>query len=190
MNEHLPNGGCFFVGSVWLKEWGRGNMSHQKRGKVWLGAAGIVMNRQGQWLVVRKTYSGLKGLWSLPAGFVEGQETADQAAMREVFEETGIETKIEGMVGFRTGVLYGETSDHLLLFRLSPIDDSQLFRPDDKEIEEVAWKSPLELIEDPRTSPLLVELASHPMDKGFCEINNVNPGEWFGYTCYKLFVPR
>lgn len=165
-------------------------MSKHKRGNVWLGAAGLVINKQGQWLVVRKTYGGLKGLWSIPAGFVEGNETADQAAVREVYEETGIETKIDDMIGFRSGVLHGETSDNMVMFRLTPIDDTQPFRLEEKEIEEVAWKSPKELMEDPRTNYLLLEMVSNAIGDGFCEVKNVNPGDWFGYTDYKLFVQR
>ena len=76
-------------------------MTKNKRGNVWLGASGIVMNSKGEWLVVKKTYGGLKGMWSLPAGFVEGDETADNAAIREVKEETGLDCILEGMVGFR-----------------------------------------------------------------------------------------
>ncbi len=40
-----------------------------KRGNVWLGAAGLVVNSKGQWLVVKKRHGGLHGKWSLPAGF-------------------------------------------------------------------------------------------------------------------------
>ncbi len=57
-------------------------------------------------------------MWSIPAGFVEGDETADQAAIREVKEETGIDCRVEGMIGFRTGVLKGEISDNMGIFLL------------------------------------------------------------------------
>ena len=60
------------------------------RGKVWLGAAAIVENTKGEWLLVKKTYGGLKGKWSLPAGFVQEAETVTTTAKREVLEETAI----------------------------------------------------------------------------------------------------
>ena len=69
---------------------------------------------------LRKTYGGLKGMWSIPAGFVNGNETADMAAIREVKEETGIDCRLEGMIGFRTGVLNGEISDNMAIFFLAP----------------------------------------------------------------------
>lgn len=72
-----------------------------KRGKVWLAVSGLVISPEGNWLVVKKKYGGLKGKWSLPAGFVEPGETADEAAVREVEEETGIKCTVKGMLGSR-----------------------------------------------------------------------------------------
>ena len=162
-------------------------MSRPTRGKVWLGAAGLVMNSAGEWLVVKKSYSALKGKWSFPAGFVDEGETADQAAVREVREETGIDCRVEAMIGFRTGVLKGEVSDNLAVFLLSPIEENQLITAELKEIAEVAWKSPLELKEDENVSVMIHEIADKIIDSGFDEILNVNPGDAFGYTSYKLF---
>ena len=73
-------------------------MSNQeKRGKVWLAVSGLVKSTEGQWLVVKKRYGGLKGKWSLPAGFVDEGETADEAVIREVKEETGIDCTVKGI---------------------------------------------------------------------------------------------
>lgn len=165
-------------------------MTNKKRGNVWLGASGIVMNSKGEWLVVKKTYSGLKGMWSLPAGFVEGNETADQAAIREVKEETGLDCKLEGMVGFRTGTLNGNISDNLAIFLLSPVNDDQLLTPQEKEISEVAWKTPFELKDDPNVSAMIREVAERAIESGLMEMEQMDPGEWFGYTSYKLFYKK
>ncbi|WP_031310541.1 NUDIX domain-containing protein, partial [Bacillus thuringiensis] len=51
----------------------------EKRGKVWLAVSGLVATKDGRWLFVKKKYSGLKGKWSLPAGFVNEGETGDEA---------------------------------------------------------------------------------------------------------------
>ncbi len=165
-------------------------MTRHKRGNVWLGAAGLVVNSEGQWLVVRKNYGGLKDMWSIPAGFVDGNETADNAAIREVQEETGIECRLEGMIGFRTGVLNGEISDNMAVFLLAPTKEVQPLIPQLKEISEVAWKTPLELKGDPDSSMLIIEMAEKIIESGLAEIANAHPGEQFGYTTYKLFFTR
>ncbi len=38
-----------------------------------------------------------KGFWGLPAGFMEGDETAEQGAIRECFEETGLQVELDGL---------------------------------------------------------------------------------------------
>lgn len=39
------------------------------------------------------------GLWTLPGGFVDVNESAGEAIVREIFEESGYETKIVKMIG-------------------------------------------------------------------------------------------
>lgn len=165
-------------------------MSRNKRGNVWLAAAGLVVNSEGQWLVVRKSYGGLKGKWSIPAGFVEGNETADSAAIREVIEETGIGSRLEGMIGFRTGVLNGEISDNMAIFLLSPTAENQVLVPQLREISEAAWKSPIELKADPDSSLMILEMAEKVIESGLDEIVDITPGDGFGYTTYKLFFKK
>jgi len=165
-------------------------MSRKMRGNVWLGAAGLVVNSEGQWLVVRKSYGGLKGLWSIPAGFVDGDETADCAAIREVKEETGVVCQLEGMIGFRTGVLNGEVSDNMAIFLLTPTTKGQILIPELREISEVAWKSPFDLKGDKDVSVMIHEIAEKVIESGFDEIENINPGDQFGYTSYKLFFKK
>ncbi len=89
------------------------------RGKIWLGVSGVTVNELGQWLVVKKAYSGLKGRWSLPAGFVNAGETVDEAVIREIKEETGIDCRVSGLIGFRTGVIRDDISDNMAIFLLS-----------------------------------------------------------------------
>lgn len=50
-------------------------------------AGGIVMNELNEWLMIKRI-----GVWDLPKGKVDAGETVQQAALREVKEETGIES--------------------------------------------------------------------------------------------------
>lgn len=162
-------------------------MSRSKRGDVWLGAAGLVVNQQNEWLVVKKRYGGLHGKWSLPAGFVEKAETVDQAALREVKEETGIDCFVLGMIGFRSGVIKGRISDNMAVFLLRPIEDKQPIIAQQEELYEAAWRTPEDLSKDQEASVMLHEMASYIVEEGFEPIEDVDPGRIFGYTDYKLF---
>lgn len=165
-------------------------MSKNKRGDVWLGAAGLVVNGSGQWLVVKKRYGGLHGKWSLPAGFVEKDETVDRAALREVLEETGIRCTLAGMIGFRSGVIKGRISDNMAVFLLRPLKDSEELQVQAEELYEAAWRDPIDLAEDPDASRMLHEMAAYVVEEGFEAIDGVDPGQIFGYTDYKLFFQR
>ncbi|WP_241535886.1 NUDIX domain-containing protein [Indiicoccus explosivorum] len=162
-------------------------MAENKRGNVWLGVAGLAVDENGRWLVVKKRYSGLKGKWSLPAGFVKHNETVDSAVLREVREETGLECAVTGMIGFRSGVIRGEISDNMAVFSLRPIRAAQTLRAQAKEIAEAKWLTPREIVEDPDASVMLTEMAGYELGSGYPIIEGKDPGEVFGYSAYKLF---
>ena len=45
-------------------------------------------------LMAKRNIQPRKGLWTLPAGFMENAETLQQGAIRETFEETGSHAKV------------------------------------------------------------------------------------------------
>lgn len=62
-------------------------------------AGGIVRDGQGRVLLVRRGQEPARGLWSIPGGRIDGDESWDVAAAREVLEETGIRVADARYVG-------------------------------------------------------------------------------------------
>src|ERR1700761_8105482 len=61
-------------------------------------AASVAIFRDGKVLLGERARSPGQGLFSLPGGVVELGETLEEAARREVREETGLEVEISGFV--------------------------------------------------------------------------------------------
>jgi ADP-ribose pyrophosphatase YjhB (NUDIX family) len=64
-------------------------------------AASIAVFRDGKVLLALRARPRL---WSLPGGRIEPGETAEQAALRELREEVGIEAEVAGPAGEREAV--------------------------------------------------------------------------------------
>lgn len=163
----------------------------QDRGKVWLGVAGVVENTTGDWLVVKKAYSGLKGRWSFPAGFVQQGETIDEAVVREIKEETGLDCVVTGLIGFRSGVIRDEISDNMAIFHCRLLDETQSMQRQERELLDISWLHIGQILEDELSSVLLKEIASNEFEKHqLGMIEGINPGDIFEYTAYKLFFKK
>nr|WP_106780627.1 NUDIX domain-containing protein [Lysinibacillus timonensis] len=162
-----------------------------ERGKVWLGVAGVVINSAGEWLVVNKKYSGLKGVWSLPAGFVQFGETADEAVVREIKEETGIDCQVSGLIGFRTGVIRHDISDNMAIFFCELNDENQEITIQEEELAEAKWLTVDEIVNGGQSSVMLREMASHKLKNyQLFKKEGINPGDIFEYSAYKLFFNK
>jgi len=70
-------------------------VTHKKGEVTEITAGGIVFNG-GKVLVLRN----LKGVWVFPKGHVELGESHEQAALREVLEESGLHALIVGRGGY------------------------------------------------------------------------------------------
>ncbi|KFM99959.1 NUDIX hydrolase [Bacillus clarus] len=157
-----------------------------KRGKVWLAVSGLVATKDGRWLFVKKKYGGLKGKWSLPAGFVNEGETIDEAVKREILEETGIVAHVKGVIGIRSGVIRNEISDNMIIFLLEPEGEEVIVQ--EKELSEVAFLHPKDIADDQNTSVLIKYLLEGKTESPLEMDTTLNPGEQFGYTAYHVFT--
>ncbi len=102
-------------------------------------AAGVLIERAGALLLVRRSVDPKKGHWALPAGYMEIDEGPVATAIRECFEETGLVVRVTGLFG-----VYHITSDPrgagvLILYR-AVVESGTLKSGDDAS--EVAFFTP------------------------------------------------
>lgn len=56
---------------------------------------GVVLEKDGKYLLVQEKKPDVYGKWNLPAGKVDQGETLEQAAIREAKEETGFDIELK-----------------------------------------------------------------------------------------------
>ena len=64
-----------------------------------LAVDGVVFDREGKLLLVRRKNSPFRGALALPGGYVEVGETVEDACRRELLEETGVRVGKLRLVG-------------------------------------------------------------------------------------------
>lgn len=62
-----------------------------------VGVGGVVVHR-GRVLLIRRGKSPLQGCWTIPGGRVEWGETIEQAVVRELEEETGLQIRVGELI--------------------------------------------------------------------------------------------
>jgi len=74
--------------------------------------------KNGKILLIQRADGTYKNYWSLVGGKIEFGESVEEAAERELFEETGIKAKFEKLAGLASEVICkkGQKTKHFILF--------------------------------------------------------------------------
>lgn len=80
-------------------------------------AAAVLVIQDNKILLVRRANDPLRGLWTLPAGFVDAGEDPAEAAARECLEETGLQVKITGLIDVIYGLEHPRGAHIVIVYR-------------------------------------------------------------------------
>ena len=98
-------------------------------------AAAVLVVQDGNVLLVRRTNEPFRGLWTLPAGFVNGGEDPAEAAERECMEETGLAVRVTRVVDIVSGREHPRGADFVIVY-LAEIVGGDMKADDDADAVE------------------------------------------------------
>lgn len=103
-----------------------------------IGAGAIVVH-DDRVLLVRNIRGVTKGRYLLPAGRINAGELPDQAAVREMFEETSLRVEIEGLMGVRIWVMDDGEHNYFFMYRARLLSSISELRPNLEEIDDARF---------------------------------------------------
>jgi 8-oxo-dGTP diphosphatase len=98
-------------------------------------AAGVILERDGSVLLLRRAVEPGLGAWDLPAGYLDPWESPEAAARRETREESGLEVDLVRLVGVYTSRPGNAVACIYLARQVDPSATVRL----DAESSEFAW---------------------------------------------------
>ena len=153
-------------------------------------AAGGIVQKDGQVLLVQITYGPNKGMWMLPGGYLDPGESLAEAAIREVKEETGLDTQTLRVVGIRDGVRLKEgglESNLYVVFEMGLVGGT--LAADEDEVSAAAFHS----IDEILASDKVVELSKKMIQNGLNPESGLNSSQdqiWANdkYRAYTVYI--
>lgn len=123
-------------------------------------AVAALIVQDGKVLLVRRANDPQRGLWTLPAGFVDAGEDPAQAVVRECAEETGLHVQVTGLVDVLAGQEHPRGAHILIVYQAEVISGSLEARDDVdrsgffpvKALPPLAFSTTQRIIERQRTS--------------------------------------
>jgi 8-oxo-dGTP diphosphatase len=134
-------------------------------------AVGALVEHEGRVALVRRGVEPGRGRWGLPAGYIEADESAEEAAVRETLEEAHLSVELDGLLdaysfgtGHDRGVLLIYAA-HVLSGEIAAGDDAvdaAWFGPDD--LPDLAFRTHREVLRQWRQARAVVYRPATPAD--------------------------
>ena len=98
-------------------------------------AAAVLIEHEGSVLLVRRAGEPFRGLWTLPAGFINSGEDPSEAAARECLEETGLTVRLTRVFEIVAGREHPRGADFVIVY-LAEVIDGEMRAGDDADAVE------------------------------------------------------
>jgi 8-oxo-dGTP pyrophosphatase MutT (NUDIX family) len=99
---------------------------------------GVIFSAEGLVLLREPTNQHGRYVWTFPKGQQEGDETPEETALRETWEEAGVRAEIVEQIPGR----FAGTTGVTIYFLMRPVGEAT--QPDEKETARVRWVTPEE----------------------------------------------
>lgn len=155
----------------------------------YIGAGGVVVNDQDELLVVVEQYRRNRGQaprYKLPGGALHPSEHLSAAVVREVREETGVDTEFQSLICFRHwhGYRFGK-SDIYFVCRLRPL--THRLRRQEEEIAECRWMPLREYLQEARVSAFNRHVVQAALESPGMAVGSIEGYE--DAQRYEIFMP-
>jgi ADP-ribose pyrophosphatase YjhB (NUDIX family)/ribosomal protein S18 acetylase RimI-like enzyme len=94
---------------------------------------GLLLETEGGVVLIRRGHAPHKGRWALPSGFIEADESIEEAAIRECKEETGLDVELVELFGVDSFPEGPIQSGIIIFYRARPVGGE--LRPGDDAVE-------------------------------------------------------
>ncbi|MCL4506504.1 MAG: GNAT family N-acetyltransferase [Chloroflexi bacterium] len=148
---------------------------------------GILIEHDDKLVLVQRDRPPREGEWALPSGFIESDESVEQAAVREALEETGLRLELVELFGVysfpegppRSGLIIFYRAHPLNIEELRAGDDARavrLFAPD--EFPDICFRTHREVITRWQEMRMLTALGLHEQGPSGMLIRRAQPADY------------
>jgi 8-oxo-dGTP diphosphatase len=99
-------------------------------------AAAVLILQNERVLLVRRSNEPFRGMWTLPAGFINGSEDPAEAAVRECLEETGLSVRVMRVFDIVAGREHPRGADFVIVYQAEIISGEMAA---DDDADAVEW---------------------------------------------------